>query len=60
MTDEQFAELMRKRLEIWNSLTVDGNLQELDRKIREENEHLFPGAVKSKINTVTGTTTTTK
>lgn len=60
MTDQQFAELMAKRLEIWNSLTVDENLQVLDQQIREENERLFPGAVKKKINTVTVITTTTK
>ena len=60
MTDEQFSALMVKRLELWNSLTVDGKLHELERKMREENEQLFPGAVKVKINTVTVTTTTTK
>lgn len=60
MTDEQFAELMAKRLEIWNSLAVDDNLQVLDQQIREENERLFPGAVKGTRCVVTVTTVTPK
>ncbi len=60
MTDEQFSALMGKRLDVWNTLTVDDNLQELDWQIRAENERLFPGAVKAAINTVTVTNTTPK
>ena len=44
LTKEQLSELMEKRLELWNSLTVDGRLDAVVQELDDENDRLFPGA----------------